>query len=169
MPSPDQTSPVAAAMEPIPPVLLDMQRRAEKQFITLKTEERRAMALAGRRPQPFVRPARPNAAFRLLMRLLPRVARAWQMRIVRQSGLFDARWYVGRYSDVQVAGVDPVKHFLIWGAPEQRDPGPRFSTAHYLKLYPDVRASGRNPLVHYLTDGWAEKRSIHPLMPEGQE
>lgn len=102
------------------------------------------------------------------MRLLPPLARAWHVRILAESGLLDAGWYFAAYPDVAAAGADAAKHYLLWGAAEGRDPGPRFSTAHYLKLYPDVKASGVNPLVHYLTAGWEEKRSIHALMPEGQ-
>lgn len=146
-----------------------MQRQQESLFIALKTQERIAIGLLGRRPQPFVRPARPGLPRRVLMRLLPPLAKRWQLRVLRQSGLFDATWYLAQNPDVKSAGVDPAKHFLLWGLKDQRDPGPGFSIAHYLQLYPDVKASGMNPLVHYLISGWAEKRSIHPLMPEMQE
>jgi hypothetical protein len=146
-----------------------MQRRQETLFIALKTQERIAIGLRGRRPQPFVRPARLGLIRRVLMRLLPPLAKRWQLRVLRQSGLFDATWYLAQNPDVQASGADPAKHFLHWGLKDQRDPGPGFSTAHYLRLYPDVKAAGMNPLVHYLISGWAEKRSIHPLMPEMQE
>jgi hypothetical protein len=145
-----------------------MQRRQESLFIALKTQERIAIGLQGRRPHPFVRPARPGFLRRVLMRLLPPFARQWQLRVLRHSGLFDATWYLAQNPDVQAAGVDPAKHFLHWGLKDQRDPGPGFSSAHYLRLYPDVKAAGMNPLIHYLTSGWAERRSIHPLMPEIQ-
>jgi hypothetical protein len=152
----------------IPAVLLEMQRRAESQFIALKTAEQATARLRGRRPEPFVRPARPGPVHRALMRLLPPLARRWQARALRDCGLFDAAWYLGTHADVKAAGADPVLHYLRFGAAEGRDPGPGFSTAHYLRLYPDVKAAGINPLIHYLTAGWEEKRSIHPLMPEGQ-
>lgn len=143
-----------------------MQRSAETLFIALKSQERIAIHLQGQRPQPFVRPARASALRRALMRLVPRLARRWQAHALRQSGLFDVDWYLRTYPDVKAAGVDPVLHYLRFGAKEDRDPGPRFSSAHYLGLYPDVKAAGLNPLVHYLTAGWDEERSIHPLMPE---
>lgn len=101
--------------------------------------------------------------------MIPPLALRWNGRILRQSGLFDADWYLEKYPDVKAAGVDPARHFLKWGAADQRDPSPRFSTSHYLKLYPDVKNAGVNPVIHYLTAGWEEKRSIHPLMPEQQE
>ncbi|NEX46602.1 hypothetical protein [Pseudotabrizicola algicola] len=148
--------------------MLEMQRRSEAQFVALKGAEQEVIRLQGMRPQPFVRPARPALILRLLMRLLPPIARFWHLRIVRQSGLFDARWYLETYPDVKAAGADPALHFLRFGAAEERDPGPGFSTRHYMRLYPDVKAAGLNPLVHYMIAGWDEKRSIHPLMPEGQ-
>jgi len=145
-----------------------MQRRTEGQFIALKAAQQAVARARGRRPQPFVRPARPVAFHRALMRFLPPLARRWQVRVLRDCGLFDAVWYLDTHADVKAAGVDPALHYLRFGAAEGRDPGPGFSTAHYLRLYPDVKAAGVNPLIHYLTAGWEEKRSIHPLMPEGQ-
>lgn len=169
MPSPDQTFKAhPLPFEGIPPALLNMQRRQETLFIALKTQERIAIGLLGRRPRPFVRPSRPGIIRRILMRLLPPLARRWQLQAVRQSGLFDPAWYLAQNPDVHALGADPAKHFLNWGLMDKRDPGPNFSTAHYLKLYPDVEAANINPLIHYLISGWDEKRSIHPLMPEMQ-
>ena len=145
-----------------------MQRRHEALFLAAKTQERLAISLMGRRPRPFRRPARPGLLTRGLMRLLPPLAKRWQLKVLRQSGLFDADWYLRQYPDVRDRGADPARHFLNWGLRDGRDPGPGFSTMHYLRLYPDVRAAGINPVIHYLTAGWDEKRSIHPMMPEGQ-
>lgn len=143
-----------------------MQRRTEALFITLKTQEQAVHRLRGQAPQPFVRPRRANALYRGIMRLLPRLGRRWQVRALRDCGLFDAAWYLAQNPDVAAAGADPAMHYLLHGAADGRDPGPGFSTAHYLALYPDVKAAGINPLVHYLVAGWEERRSIHPLMPE---
>jgi hypothetical protein len=167
--SPDPTSLVPAdPHDGLSPALQEIQRRAETLYIAMKTREQGAIGLRGQRPLPFCRPARPGPVRRIAMRLVPPLARAWQVRVLRDSGMVDADWYLASYPDVAAAGADAAKHYLRWGAAEGRDPGPRFSTAHYLRLYPDVKASGLNPLIHYLTAGWAEKRSIHPLMPEGQ-
>ena len=82
-------------------------------------------------------------------------------RLLRSSGLFDANWYLRTYRDVAESGCEPVKHYLLWGGREGRDPGPDFATEAYLSTYPDVAASGSNPLVHYLLHGRAEGRIIH--------
>jgi hypothetical protein len=55
--------------------------------------------------------------------------------------------------------MDPVDHFLRFGAAELRNPGPGFDTAGYLKRYPDVAEAGLNPLLHYITHGKSEGRS----------
>lgn len=79
--------------------------------------------------------------------------------LVRQSDAFDAAWYLKQYPDVADSGMDPVEHYLCFGAAELRDPGPNFDTAGYLKRNPDVSDSGLNPLLHYLTHGKTEGRS----------
>jgi SAM-dependent methyltransferase len=82
--------------------------------------------------------------------------------LVRQSGLFDAAWYLAHYPDVGAAGQDPLMHYLEFGAFEGRDPGPAFRTQWYLDQNADVRAGAMNPLVHYLRFGRAEGRKPIP-------
>jgi hypothetical protein len=56
--------------------------------------------------------------------------------------------------------MDPVKHYLKYGAREGRDPCACFSTSGYISRYPDVMAAGVNPLVHYLKYGRSEGRRM---------
>jgi glycosyltransferase involved in cell wall biosynthesis/SAM-dependent methyltransferase len=72
--------------------------------------------------------------------------------------LFDSDYYLARYPDVAAAGVDPMLHYLAYGAAEGRDPHALFATAYYLEQYPDVRGAGLNPLVHYCRYGGREGR-----------
>jgi glycosyltransferase involved in cell wall biosynthesis/SAM-dependent methyltransferase len=69
------------------------------------------------------------------------------------TGLFDPQWYLERNPDVAAAGMDPLDHWLSYGAREGRDPNPEFDTDWYLERYPHVAESGQNPLVHYLRRG----------------
>lgn len=78
------------------------------------------------------------------------------------GGLFDPLWYQTRYRDVRETGIDPLKHYLHWGAAEGRDPNRFFDSAWYRDHYADVAASGMIPLVHYLQSGAAELRNPHP-------
>lgn len=80
--------------------------------------------------------------------------------VLRESGLFDPDWYLGHYPDVRAKGMDPIKHYLRYGAKEGRDPCAAFSTKGYNARYPDVASAGFNPLVHYLKYGRREGRSI---------
>src|SRR5262249_10585891 len=79
-----------------------------------------------------------------------------EAREIALSGHFDTLWYLNRYYDVLEAGIDPIEHYILYGAHEGRDPSPRFSTSDYLHKHPDVASSGMNPLLHYLRFGMRE-------------
>ena len=81
-------------------------------------------------------------------------------RRIAECPLFDATWYLAFHSDVADNHFDPAMHYLLYGASEGRDPGPRFSTMGYLSRYADVPNSGLNPLIHYIEVGAAEGREI---------
>ena len=83
--------------------------------------------------------------------------------LVASSPLFDAGWYVARYSDVAAAGWDPALHYLLFGASELRNPGPKFDAGWYLNHNTDVKASGVNPLLHYIQKGSAEGRQVEAV------
>lgn len=82
----------------------------------------------------------------------------------KSEGIFDENWYSAAYPDVTDAGVDPLKHYILNGAAEDRKPGPNFEGDFYLECYPDVKAASLNPLVHYLEHGKAEGRVPNPRL-----
>jgi hypothetical protein len=82
------------------------------------------------------------------------------IELLTASELFDRNWYLAAYPDVAASGIDPVRHYLCYGADEGRDPGPRFSTSKYLDRHLDVAQAGMNPLLHYLKFGLEEQRAI---------
>jgi|GEM_PF-3154079 len=88
------------------------------------------------------------------------------LKLLKQSPLFDADWYKQTYPDVAKAGVDPAEHYLRHGGFESRQPSPHFDSGWYLLQYPDVKRSGANPLIHYLLDG--EKQGYLPK-PEQEQ
>jgi glycosyltransferase involved in cell wall biosynthesis len=77
--------------------------------------------------------------------------------------LFDSSWYLARNSDVAAAGMEPLVHYIEFGAAEGRNPNPLFDTCWYLAQNPDVAKAGLNPLAHYLASGAEEGRDPHPL------
>jgi len=80
------------------------------------------------------------------------------IQLIKQSDLFDAKWYLNNNSDLQAKGTDPAEHYVMYGGAEGRAPSPRFDAKSYLQKNPDVAESGQNPLVHYLLHGKAEGR-----------
>jgi hypothetical protein len=82
---------------------------------------------------------------------------------LRDSGLFDRRWYLQAYPDVRNTKPDPLLHYLCCGAAEGRCPNPFFDSSWYLEHNPDVKSAGMNPLAHYLQHGAAEGRDPSPL------
>ena len=84
-------------------------------------------------------------------------------RIIRASGLFDSAWYQETYPDVAARKVDPVQHYVRYGAREGRDPNRLFSSSWYLASNPEVAESGLNPLAHFILRGAKEGRNPGPL------
>jgi hypothetical protein len=85
------------------------------------------------------------------------------MRIIRQSGLFDAVWYSARYGDVARSGFDPLYHYVRYGAQEGRDPSPDFDSGWYSRQYAGIRKAEINPLLDYIRRGAAEGRDPSPV------
>jgi hypothetical protein len=80
------------------------------------------------------------------------------LSLLLASRFFDEAWYIERNPDVAHSGMDPARHYLLFGGFEGRDPGPGFSNKWYLDTYKDLLASNVNPLVHYLKYGQKEGR-----------
>lgn len=78
------------------------------------------------------------------------------------AGWFDADHYRAAYPDVAGSGLEPLQHFILRGASEQRDPARWFDTPFYLHDNPDVLATGFNPFWHYVVQGRAQGRPPRP-------
>ena len=87
-----------------------------------------------------------------------------EIEILRNSELFDTKYYLQKNPDIAASSIDPYKHYLIFGANEGRNPSQAFNTNLYLLRYPDIQIAGINPLVHYLTHGKSENRTINPTV-----
>ena len=82
---------------------------------------------------------------------------------VQRSGLFDAAYYLAQYNDVRHSGIDPLRHYLLHGGFEGRNPSRWFLSDFYLAENPDVSYHRVNPLVHYIQRGDAEGRRPNPF------
>ena len=67
-----------------------------------------------------------------------------------QSGLFNREWYLRKYKDVAIIGMEPIEHYLKYGVILNRDPSPLFSTTKYIEENREIKASKMNPLLHYI-------------------
>ncbi|MFZ3070595.1 MAG: rhamnan synthesis F family protein [Anaerolineaceae bacterium] len=85
--------------------------------------------------------------------------------LLKASELFDEEWYAEQNPDVKAAGMESVRHYLLYGGFEGRNPSPDFDSNWYLNTYPDVKQAGINPLVHYLRFGQSESRLLKEKTP----
>ena len=84
---------------------------------------------------------------------------------------FDPTAYLAAYPDVKAAGLDPLAHFLQFGAGEGRQSvvpteliAPNgFDYVYYLQHNPDVAAAGVDPFQHFQQFGWKEGRNPNAL------
>jgi hypothetical protein len=83
-----------------------------------------------------------------------------QVSVFAGSQWFDSKWYVEALDDEEVDILFAIKHYILLGATQEKDPCPLFSTKYYLQTYLDVATSGLNPLFHYISFGMSEKREI---------
>ena len=84
-----------------------------------------------------------------------------QYNIIASSGLFDRNYYMETYQDVKLVGIDPILHYIFYGAKENRNPAKFFDTKYYRENYKDVAELGLNPLVHYILYGKMQNRATN--------
>lgn len=86
-------------------------------------------------------------------------------RVIEGSGLFDQQYYLEAYPDVRASGMNPIVHYVRFGAAEGRNPSEAFNTSFYLSSFPDVASANINPLYHYIVFGQHENKLIAPPSP----
>ena len=69
---------------------------------------------------------------------------------IMESGLFDKNYYLKAYPNVKKSGMDPLIHYLFYGASEYKFPSPSFNLKRYLQEYPEIDKNNLNPLIHYI-------------------
>ena len=80
--------------------------------------------------------------------------------LLKKTPLFDQEYYLKTNPDVACSNIDPVWHYILYGASEGRAPSKQFNSKAYLKNNQDVKKSSINPLVHYIRYGKKEGRMI---------
>ena len=82
---------------------------------------------------------------------------------VYKSHLFDEKWYLKQYPEVEQSGIDPLEHYLTEGWKKGYNPSKKFNTKSYLIKYSDVCEAKANPLSHYILHGKKEGRECFPV------
>lgn len=113
--------------------------------------------LSGRpgRVNPLVHYLRKGRALGIDIRAVPDP----RSKVIRESGVFDEEYYLEQYPDVAQSGLDPIDHYMRYGASESRNPSAMFDTAYYLRNNPDVVRKKLNPLLHFVMFGWKQLRN----------
>ena len=75
-----------------------------------------------------------------------------QIEIVKNSPLFDAKWYLAQNPDVKAKKIGAAKHYVKYGWKEGRNPSPDFDTEEYLAEYPGLDEKNWCPLFHYMLE-----------------
>jgi glycosyltransferase involved in cell wall biosynthesis len=85
------------------------------------------------------------------------------VRLIKDSHLFDAEYYVACNRDILDYTRNPISHYCKFGWKEGRNPSRAFNTRLYMLKNPDVDVANINPLVHYLRYGSIEGRRTWPV------
>lgn len=95
-------------------------------------------------------------SLRELDRLIGHVTEATEaddIRLLKNSDLFNAEWYLHHYHDVRNAGADPHEHYVRHGWKEGREPGLDFDAHYYTKMHQGDGGADEAPLLHFLKTG----------------
>ncbi|WP_416409236.1 hypothetical protein [Agrobacterium rosae] len=63
---------------------------------------------------------------------------------------FDTEFYKETYQDVAKSGIDPLRHYILYGAREGRNPSRFFDSSSYMAAHPETQRFPNNPLLHYI-------------------
>ena len=81
-------------------------------------------------------------------------------RAIKTLELFDETYYLNKYTNVLLSGMNPLIHYMYYGYNENKLPNKYFDGDEYLNENADVRYSNLNPLVHYSLYGLKEARKV---------
>lgn len=87
------------------------------------------------------------------------------LELLKNTRLFDEKWYLETYPDLVNADMDLAFHYLNWGYREGRNPSAFFHSRDYFDLNPDVPLT-KNPLLHFLRFGCFENRRFFNELPQ---
>lgn len=81
----------------------------------------------------------------------------------RFSWIVDEDFYIHNNADVGQSRMSALRHFMLHGIEESRDPSPAFEIQYYRTVYPQLGHVGINPIVHFVLEGRHQRKSPSPL------
>lgn len=84
--------------------------------------------------------------------------------LIRESGEFDAAYYLAAQAAVAASGWDPIAHYVRHGWSSKHNPAAHFDSDYYEKLT-GCRRINVNPLLHYITIGKAQGLPTRAALP----
>jgi len=79
-------------------------------------------------------------------------------KLIKKSGLFDAKYYLKVNHEARVSSDTPIDHFCNIGLKNDWKPNENFDPIWYKSFYPDVNNSSMIPLIHFIKFGIVENR-----------
>ncbi|MDC7218880.1 MAG: glycosyltransferase, partial [Spirochaetales bacterium] len=76
------------------------------------------------------------------------------IKTIRDSGLFYYTYYLSQFQNIDDLGYDPVIHYVLIGAFENKNPNPLFDNNWYKDKYLQGEDVSLNPLYHYIVQGY---------------
>ena len=140
--------------------ITEIQNLSEQYIIQMMYHERKKLEKAFKRRTPF----------RIIRRCLGTFRHSkysikyfFEKMTIKKTGLFDEKYYLDKNQDLILTNIDLLRHFILHGWREGRNPANDFDVEFYLNHNPDVRKSGMNPLYHYLKKGAKEGRAKNQI------
>lgn len=87
-------------------------------------------------------------------------------RTVARSDVFDPDFYATQLQDCPNPGMEPALHYVLYGEPLGKKPGPTFSPGYYRLRRPDVQRTGMSLLFHYVNFRAKEKLIGDPTLDD---
>ena len=73
-----------------------------------------------------------------------------KVALIEKSGLFDKVYYLRHNPDVAESGIDPLKHYILFGGKEGRNPCQSFDAHEFMLSHPEWKKISNNALLAFL-------------------
>jgi len=71
-------------------------------------------------------------------------------KIIKSSGLFEEQWYLNQYPEVERSMINPIIHYIKYGATEGRKPSKEFDLIRYEYENGDIGLQGIDLYLYYI-------------------